>query len=53
MYYDTVSEKKMSQMNDISTVKDYFYGSGKPTVEWIMVKSGFEIILLRLIFCTP
>jgi hypothetical protein len=53
MYFDTLSEKKMSKMDNIATTTDYFFGSGKSTVEWIMVKSGLEIQLLHLIFCSP
>jgi hypothetical protein len=53
MFFDTATEKAMSEITNITTTTDYFFESGKSSVEWIMVKSGFEIQLLHLIFSSP
>ncbi len=52
MYFDTSAEKAIAQKDNLTTVGDFFFNQGKTSVEWIMVKSGFEIQLLHLLFCS-
>ena len=53
MFFDTIEERELAVANNIVNTSDFFFASGKVSVDWIKVKSGFEIQLLYLIFSSP
>jgi len=50
MYFDSPIERDLAQEHNILASSDFFFADGKLSVEWITVKSGFEIQILFLIF---
>ncbi len=50
LYFDSYAEKALANAYEIDSIADFFYCSGKISVEWIIVKSKCEVEFLNLLF---